>query len=1257
MANANVLIVEHNPLIAKDIAVRLEEVGYSVCISAMCETRAVEEAEKMSPDIALISVESNGSMGGVQVIEKMQNRFNIPIVCLIREMTDDLIEQLADAEQVECVFHSCETNQLRFGIEKSLRRHRKLQQQRTREAELESKLEQLDERLRFMEVIFQNISNGVIASDIEGRYFMFNPTAKLLNGNALPNVSFADRSRVYGLFQPDGETLFAEEDLPLVRALRGETVDNVEMCVRNENCPEGVYIYANARPLYDKDGDLKGGVVVTHDVTQLKKVENELRETIRELENQTKILETIVNTVADGVMAIDVGGNNLLYNARTDEVVGGNEPTIANMDQWSDLYQVYHLDSETLYAVEDLPMVRALRGESTDNALMRVKSKDKTFVIDVTGRPLFNEQGDFIGGVTVFHDVTKLRATEERLEATIRELEQQTRLMQTAFDSISDGVVVIDSDARILLSNPSLQRMSGVPVEDAPPETWQEKYGLFYLDEKTPVPTHENLLIRALGGRETREMEFFLQNKEKPGKTYLRAKAYPLREIDGGEITGAIAVMRDITADRLAMMKMREMMQKHQQQAQLMDTVFNSLGEGIIVTDQAGKFLFFNPSAEQIIGIGATQTTPDQWSDVYGIFHPDTVTPYPWDELPLVHAMRGKSADNVDLFLRNSERPQGVHISVTGRPLLEENGMLRGGVCVFRDITKLKTVENRLEKTVDELRSQTRLLNTVFNGISDGVIVVNAEGDYTLLNRKAQEMVGQDIVETALGEAPQRYGLYLGDGETFFPPGELPLSLALKGESTTDVDMVVRNRLLPDGVQMSVSASPLLNESGSIEGGVAVARDVTRIKQTEQQLKDSIHQLEHQSQLMQSIFDNISDGVVAADKTGRFTIFNPSAERIVGQGASDTEPDEWSEHYGLFFPDRETPYPPEELPLAKAVMGEETDSVEMFVRHAGLPDGLYISVSGRPMRDSSGELSGGVAVFHDVSDKIVAEEALTQAFSQGRIEIVDTILHNIGNSINSVVTGIGTLNGRLRDNRLIQRFNALADAIRAHQDDWVDYIKNDAQGQKALPFVLALADDFTKQNDELMHTVRRVNERATHIVDIVRTQKSFSNASAVRKDVNLKKILNDGAKLLQESLDKRKIQLDIDCRKAPQEIRIQESQFHQMIVNLIKNSIEAIDELAASEGLSQSPRIEIKSYIEDNHLCLEVVDNGIGIDKAKHKTIFAAGYTTKRSGSGLGLHSTANFVVGSGGKIEPMSEGIGKGTTMRIMLRLDSITP
>ena len=55
------------------------------------------------------------------------------------------------------------------------------------------------------------------------------------------------------------------------------------------------------------------------------------------------------------------------------------------------------------------------------------------------------------------------------------------------------------------------------------------------------------------------------------------------------------------------------------------------------------------------------------------------------------------------------------------------------------------------------------------------------------------------------------------------------------------------------------------------------------------------------------------------------------------------------------------------------------------------------------------------------------------------------------------------------------------------------------------------------------------------------------------------------------------------------------------------------------------------------------------------RKFFAAGYTTKESGSGLGLHSAANFVVGSGGRIDLSSEGVGKGATARVMLRLSAL--
>ena len=84
-------------------------------------------------------------------------------------------------------------------------------------------------------------------------------------------------------------------------------------------------------------------------------------------------------------------------------------------------------------------------------------------------------------------------------------------------------------------------------------------------------------------------------------------------------------------------------------------------------------------------------------------------------------------------------------------------------------------------------------------------------------------------------------------------------------------------------------------------------------------------------------------------------------------GATDTDPDAWSDKYGLFFHDKITPFPPNELPLTRALYGEATDDVEMFVRNPMVPDGVYISASARPLRTSNG--GGVVVVFRDVTER------------------------------------------------------------------------------------------------------------------------------------------------------------------------------------------------------------------------------------------------------------------------------------------------
>jgi len=319
---------------------------------------------------------------------------------------------------------------------------------------------------------------------------------------------------------------------------------------------------------------------------------------------------------------------------------------------------------------------------------------------------------------------------------------------------------------------------------------------------------------------------------------------------------------------------------------------------------------------------------------------------------------------------------------------------------------------------------------------------------------------------------------------------------------------------------------------------------------------------------------------------------------------------------------------------------------------------LVCMVSAVASRDEEGQVIYFDGIIEDITERKRAKEALreiskreTQARAQGRLEVVDTILHNIGNAINNVTIGIDTIQVNLTNNRLTRRLTSLANAVAEHQDDFSDYVKNHPQGQKVAPFIIALADDFARLDEELAKTVHRVWERAEHIADIIRTVKAVSG-KPYRKDINLQKAMDNARAVLQDTIEKRDIQVIVDCTCAPEEISIQESPFSQMLVNLVKNSIEAIDDLEARANRSEKPFIKIKCFTEPGILVLEVSDNGIGIQKDKLDVIFRSGYTTKESGSGLGLHSIANFVKGCNGQIAASSDGIGKGATMRIELPL-----
>ncbi|MBL7686157.1 MAG: GAF domain-containing protein [Deltaproteobacteria bacterium] len=135
-------------------------------------------------------------------------------------------------------------------------------------------------------------------------------------------------------------------------------------------------------------------------------------------------------------------------------------------------------------------------------------------------------------------------------------------------------------------------------------------------------------------------------------------------------------------------------------------------------------------------------------------------------------------------------------------------------------------------------------------------------------------------------------------------------------------------------------------------------------------------QNELKNKIFVSILESVVDGLVIANAEGQFQFFNHSAEEILGIGLTASNPDHWSETYGLFLTDQKTPYPPEDLPLSKALRGETVKGVEVFVKNHQRPQGVWLSVAAQPILNEVQERIGAVAIFRDYSFQKRHEEEI-----------------------------------------------------------------------------------------------------------------------------------------------------------------------------------------------------------------------------------------------------------------------------------------
>jgi|WetSurMetagenome_2_1015567.scaffolds.fasta_scaffold185501_2 hypothetical protein len=151
------------------------------------------------------------------------------------------------------------------------------------------------------------------------------------------------------------------------------------------------------------------------------------------------------------------------------------------------------------------------------------------------------------------------------------------------------------------------------------------------------------------------------------------------------------------------------------------------------------------------------------------------------------------------------------------------------------------------------------------------------------------------------------------------------------------------------------------------------------------------------AEVLQIILDSIGDAVLVALKDGWLMKMNPAAVKIFGRTLREAPLAEWLSLGEFSLPDEVTPLPAEEGPLVRAIRGDSFDNLELFIRNRRVPAGIFVSINGRPMRNSSNEVIGAVAVLRDITEQ------------KRNAEIQETLIRQYAAALSEVKTLSGLL--------------------------------------------------------------------------------------------------------------------------------------------------------------------------------------------------------------------------------------------------------
>ena len=327
------------------------------------------------------------------------------------------------------------------------------QQLQEKIAELEAQEATISQQEQFLRSIYDNIREAIfvvdIGSDRTFRYQGSNAAAENLTGTKdVRNKTPAQ------ILVPEAAAAVTER---YRQCLESKTTISYEECLPFQG--EDSWWLTTINPIKNKTGDIYRIIGTSLNITARKAAETEL-------DREKNFLQALLDNLSDGIVSCDQNGILTLFNQATREFHGLPQQAIP-VDEWAEYYDLYLPDGETLMSREQIPLFRALQGESVrDLEMMIIPKQGKPRSLLANGDPIITPDGEKIGAVVAMRDISELKKIEQAL------WESRAKFRET-FIYAAVGMAIVALDGSWLEVNPALCRMLGYSEDELQATTFQ----------------------------------------------------------------------------------------------------------------------------------------------------------------------------------------------------------------------------------------------------------------------------------------------------------------------------------------------------------------------------------------------------------------------------------------------------------------------------------------------------------------------------------------------------------------------------------------------------------------------------------------------------------------------------------------------------------------------------------------------------------------------------------------------------------------